>query len=60
MDADGSTQRRVTPEFGQFAAWSPDGRDLLVSGYSLYVIRPDGMGRADVAPNAGGIPDWIA
>jgi Tol biopolymer transport system component len=60
MDADGSNQRRVTPEFGQFAAWSPDGRYLLVSGYSLYVIRPDGMGRADVAPDAGGIPDWIA
>jgi Tol biopolymer transport system component len=60
MDADGSNQRRVTPEFGQFVAWSPDGEYLLVSGYSLYVIRPDGTGRAEVLPEAGGIPDWIA
>jgi Tol biopolymer transport system component len=60
MHADGSSQLRVTPEFGQFATWSPDGQYLLVSGYSLYVIRPDGTGRADVAPNAGGIPDWTA
>jgi Tol biopolymer transport system component len=59
MDADGSNQRRVTPEFGQFVAWAPDGRYLLISGYSLYVIRPDGSGRAVVAPNAGGIPDWV-
>jgi len=59
MDADGSNQHRVTPEFGQFVAWSPDGRHLLVSGYSLFVVRPDGTGRAEVAPNAGGIPDWI-
>jgi hypothetical protein len=48
----------MTPEFGQFATWSPDGNYLLVSG-SLYVIRPDGTGRADVAPAAGGIPDWV-
>jgi Tol biopolymer transport system component len=59
MDVDGSNQERVTPEFGHFVAWSPDGRSLLVSGYSLYVIRPDGTGRADVVPDAGGIPDWI-
>jgi Tol biopolymer transport system component len=60
MDADGSNQRRVTPESGQFVAWSPDGEYLLVSGRSLYVIRPDGTGRADVQPDGGGIPDWIA
>ena len=60
MDADGSNQRRVTPEFGQFVTWSPDGEYLLVSGSSLYVIRPDGTGRADVLPGGGGIPDWIA
>jgi Tol biopolymer transport system component len=59
MDQDGSSQRRVTPEFGQFVTWSPDGEQLLVSGYSLYVIRPDGSGRADVLPRAGGIPDWV-
>lgn len=58
MDSDGGNQRRVTSEFGQFVTWSPDGRYLLVSGYSLYVIRPDGTGRSDVAPAAGGIPDW--
>jgi TolB protein len=59
MDADGSNQRRVTHEFGQFVTWSPGGRYLLVSGYSLYVIRPDGTGRADVIPDPGGIPDWL-
>ena len=60
MRADGSSPRRVTPEFGQFVAWSPDGEHLLVSGSSLYVIRPDGTGRAEVLPGSGGIPDWIA
>jgi TolB protein len=59
MDADGSGQRRVTPEAGQFVAWSPDGDYLLVSGRSLYVIRPDGTGRAEVSPRSGGIPDWV-
>ena len=58
MDADGSDQRRVTPEAGQFVTWSPDGEYLLVSGRSLYVIRPDGTGRAEVSPRSGGIPDW--
>ena len=60
MDADGSNERRVTREFGQFVTWSPDGKHLLVSGYSLYVIRPDGTGRSEVLSKAGGIPDWIA
>ena len=59
MAADGSGPRRVTPEYGHFVAWSPDGEYLLVSGSSLYVIRPDGTGRADVLPQGGGIPDWI-
>ena len=63
IDADGSNLRRVTPEFGQFVAWSPDGRYLLISGYALYVVRPDGTGRrelrsADAARALGGIPDW--
>jgi TolB protein len=63
MDADGANQRRVTPEAGQFVAWSPDGQHLLVSGRALYVIRPDGSGRAelrtDSMPHAlGGIPAW--
>ena len=63
MAADGSNQRRVTPESGQFVTWSPDGRYLLISGRALYVVRPDGTGRlelrADGFPLAlGGIPDW--
>ena len=60
---DGSDLRRVTPEFGQFVAWSPDSRYLLISGHALYVVRPDGTGRLELRtpglPRAlGGIPDW--
>jgi TolB protein len=63
IDPDGSDLRRVTPEFGQFVAWSPDGHYLLISGFALYVVRPDGTGRlelrADGIPRPlGGIPDW--
>jgi Tol biopolymer transport system component len=63
IDPDGGDLRRVTPEFGHFVAWSPDGRYLLISGYALYVVRTDGSGRlelrADGIPRAlGGIPDW--
>jgi TolB protein len=63
MDADGSNQRRVTPEAGQFLAWSPDGRHLLVSGRALYVVRPDGSGRLELRAEGfrlalGGLPDW--
>ena len=63
MDANGQNQRRVTPESGQFVTWSPDGRHLLISGRTLFVVRPDGTGRlelrADGLPLAlGGIPDW--
>ena len=48
---------------GQFVAWSPDGRYLLVSGRALYVVRPDGTGPAGAPrrrhrPSARGIPDW--
>jgi TolB protein len=62
VNADGTGLARVTPEFGQFVTWSPDGEYLLVSGYDLYVIRPDGTGRAslDIAGLPGGLfPDWI-
>jgi Tol biopolymer transport system component len=63
IDSDGSNLRRVTPEFGQFVAWSPDGQYLLISGYALYVVRPDGTGRLELRANGiptplGGIPDW--
>ena len=62
VNADGTGLDRVTPEFGQFVTWSPDGEYLLVSGFDLYVIRPDGSGRAslDIAGLSGGLfPDWI-
>jgi Tol biopolymer transport system component len=63
MNADGSNQRRVTPEGGQFVAWSPDGKYLLISGHALYVVRPDGTGRLELRADGitlplGGIPDW--
>jgi Tol biopolymer transport system component len=63
MNADGSDQRRVTPEMGQFVSWSPDGKLLLVSGHTQFAIRPDGTGRREIRPDGlphppGGIPDW--
>jgi Tol biopolymer transport system component len=61
VDADGSNPRRVTPEFGQFVTWSPDSQYLLISGMSLYVIRPDGTGRVALhaaGASGAGIPDW--
>ncbi|HET9899647.1 MAG TPA: hypothetical protein VFR46_01050, partial [Actinomycetes bacterium] len=63
MDVDGSNVRRVTAEVGQFLAWSPDSRYLLVSGRALYVVRPDGSGRLELRADGidhalGGIPDW--
>lgn len=63
IQADGKNSRRVTPEFGQFVAWSPDGDYLLISGHGLFVVRPDGTGRLELRsremPGAlGGIPDW--
>jgi Tol biopolymer transport system component len=63
IGADGSNLRHVRPEFGQFVAWSPDGRYLLISGYALFVVRPDGSGRLEIRTPGlsralGGIPDW--
>ena len=63
INPDGSDLRRVSPETGQFVAWSPDGRYLLVSGRALYVVRPDGTGRLELRADGidrplGGIPDW--
>lgn len=63
MDPDGGNQRRLSPEYGHFVTWSPDGRYVLVSGHALYVVRPDGTGRAEIRGEGmplplGGIPDW--
>jgi Tol biopolymer transport system component len=63
MRPDGSDQTRVTPDFGQFFTWSPDGQAILVAGSSsLFVIRPDGTGMV-VVPLAGVshplFPDWV-
>jgi Tol biopolymer transport system component len=62
MGADGSDQHRVTSEFGQFFAWSPDGSAILVSGASgLYLIRPDGSGLTPLpVPGVAHplFPDW--
>ena len=63
MNTDGSDQRRVSPEPGQFVTWSPDNRYLLVSGRALYVVRTDGTGRLELRADGvslplGGIPDW--
>jgi Tol biopolymer transport system component len=65
VGVDGTNLRRVTSDFGQFIAWSPDGKDLLISGQGLYVVRLDGTGRVEIRSNAighalGGIPDWRA
>jgi dipeptidyl aminopeptidase/acylaminoacyl peptidase len=65
MRPDGSEQHRVTPESGQFIAWAPDSKHLLISGRTLYVVRLDGTGRLEFWPEGlelppGGIPDWLA
>jgi len=65
MNPDGTDQRRVSPEHGQFVSWSPDGSFLLVSGHTLFVVRPDGTGRREIRAEGlpyppGGIPDWTA
>jgi len=42
-------------------AWSPDGKYLLISGTSLYVVRTDGTGRVELhaaGASGAGIPDW--
>jgi Tol biopolymer transport system component len=63
MDPDGSNQRRASSEQGQFVAWSPGSEYLLISGYALFVIRPDGTGRLElradgISRSLGGMPDW--
>jgi Tol biopolymer transport system component len=63
VDADGGGLARVTPEYGQFVTWSPDGQYLLVWGTSLYLVRPDGTGRTPLripGLGTGAFPDWVA
>ena len=62
MDPDGSNQRRVTSEFGQFFTWSPDGEAILVAGSGLYLIRPDGTGLTPLKVPGIALPlfpDWV-
>ena len=62
MNTDGSNQRRVTEDFGQFFAWSPDGREILVAGSSFYLVRPDGSGRTPLPVRGAAhplFPDWV-
>jgi TolB protein len=64
INADGTDQHRLTEEFAQFFAWSPDGSAILVAGAAeMYLIRPDGTGQTPFPVE--GIhhplfPDWIA
>jgi len=64
INADGTGQRRVTSQFGQFFAWSPDGSAILVAGAAdMYLIRPDGSGRTPFPVEGVAhplFPDWIA
>ena len=64
MNADGSDQHRLTGEFAQFFAWSPNGEAILVAGAGdLLLIKPDGTGATplDVPGVAHPLfPDWIA
>ena len=62
MNADGS-HRRVLPQFGAHARWSPDGRWLVyVANGDLFKMRPDGSGRTQVTHHgkltANDQPDW--
>jgi Tol biopolymer transport system component len=64
MNADGSSQHRLTDGFAQFFAWSPDGDAILVAGAGdMFLIRPDGTGTTPLKmPEVGHplFPDWIA
>ena len=43
MNTDGSGQTRLTQIFGQFSAWSPDGKYIVFNSFDgLYVMNPDG------------------
>jgi TolB protein len=62
MSADGTNERRLTSEFGQFFAWSPDGSEILLTGDRPYLIRPDGTGRTPFPTKRVShplFPDWV-
>jgi Tol biopolymer transport system component len=62
MNADGSGQRRLTSEFGQFFAWSPDGSEILVTGDRPFLMRPDGTGLTPFPMKGAALPlfpEWI-
>jgi len=64
INADGTGQRRVTSESGQFFAWSPDGSAILAAGAAeMYLIRSDGSGRTPFPVEGVAhplFPDWVA
>jgi Tol biopolymer transport system component len=65
MNVDGTGLRRVTEVYGQFAAWSPDGRFIAVTPApgGIYVMRPDGSDLTLVpvdVPADPLFPDWVA
>jgi Tol biopolymer transport system component len=63
MNSDGSSQHRLSSEFGQFFAWSPDGSAILVTGDRPFLIRADGTGLTPF-PTKGVahplFPSWVA
>jgi len=58
MIADGSGKRRLSPNFGMFPVWSPDGSFVMFAGDLLWVVRADGSGLTSVGH--GTMPDWVA
>jgi TolB protein len=63
MGADGSLQKRLTDGPGYYPAWSPDGRFILYSAGTLFVMRSDGSGTQQfpLSMTVGEIDfsDWI-
>jgi Tol biopolymer transport system component len=56
QDADGANRREIGPPVGfERPMWSPDGTQLVVTGYrtsTLYTIGADGNGFVEIAPGA--------
>jgi len=63
MNADGSGQTRLSTIFGQFCAWSPDGKYIVFNSFGgLYVMNSDGSAVTPVpirgVPGELGFSDW--